>query len=291
MRRWSRSYVARNSLPWLARKYHLASVDDLRAFIASKRRMLDGGCGIGYTLQWFAEVNPTAEIVGYDFSPEAVKCATDATASYSNVRVVEASHLTVGQQLPNDYFDLVQSEGTVMCSGDPALAVQNLGALLAPGGTLMVHVYRRMGPVREATDDALMRVCRELGDYEQMWAFSRFFTEVARELYFARDENGERLTIDVPEFVAQVLDCKPGRQSMQQFLYEAICQCMWDWSGGHTTVEENTQEQFDWFAPALATRHTAAEVRGWFEAAGLRVTWLGDGAANAKGVSCLATKD
>jgi SAM-dependent methyltransferase len=195
VRRWSPAYVERNSLPWLARKYNLQSVDELREMVRGKQRILDGGCGLGYTLQFFAQTNPSAEIVGYDFSPEAVKYASEGVKAFPNVRVVEASHLSVAEVLPNDHFDLVQSEGTVMCSGDPALAVKNLGRLLAPGGTLMVHVYRKMGPVREATDDALMKVCRDLGDFEKMWDFSRFFTAVAEKLYKARDENGQPLTI------------------------------------------------------------------------------------------------
>jgi SAM-dependent methyltransferase len=282
--------VERNSLPWLAKKYNLPSVDALRAMVRTKRRILDGGCGIGYTLQFFAETNPSAEVAGYDFSPEAVKFAREGAAAFPNVNVFQSSHLTCSNDLPNDYFDLVQSEGTIMCSGDPGLAVKNLGALLAPGGTLMVHVYRKMGPAREATDDALMKTCRELGSYEKMWEFSRFFTEVAEKLFKARNHYGGQLEVEVPELISTALDCRPGPQSMQEFLYTAIFQCMWDWTGGHTTVEENTQEQYDWFAPALATRHTADEVRSWFEDAGLTVTWLGDGVANAKGVTCLATK-
>jgi len=265
-------------------------VEALRALVRSKSRILDGGCGIGYTLQFFAETNPQAEVVGYDFSPAAVEFATKGAAAFPNVRVVESSHLTCANDLPNGYFDLVQSEGTIMCSGDPALAVKNLAALLAPGGLLMVHVYRKMGPAREATDDALMKACRDLNDYPKMWDFSRFFTVVAEQLYKAKNDAGEPLTVDVPPVVAESLDCKPGPQSMQEFLYTAIFQCMWDWTGGHTTVDENTQEQYDWFAPALATRHTAAEVREWAEAAGLTVVWLGDAAANAKGVTLLATK-
>lgn len=275
------------------KKYNLSSIDELRALVRSKQRILDGGCGLGYTLQFFADTNPEAEVWGYDLSPEARKYATEGAKEYPNVKVVASSHLTCGSELPNNYFDLVQSEGTIMCCPDPGGAVRNLGQLLKPGGLMMIHVYRKMGPAREATDDALMKVCRELGSYEAMWEFSRFFTIVAEKLYKALDYNGGPLKIDVPPLIAKALDVQEGEQSMQQFLYEGIFQCMWDWSGAHDTVEENTQEQYDWFAPALATRHTAEEVRGWFEAAGLKVLWLGDGrngGANAKGVTCLATK-
>jgi SAM-dependent methyltransferase len=295
--------VEKNSLPWLAKKYNLPSVDALREFVRTKKRILDGGCGLGYTLQFFAQTNPDAEIWGYDLSPEARKWATEGLTPYVargvNAKVVASSHLTCGSDLPNDYFDLVQSEGTIMCCPSPADAVKNLAKLVAPGGTLMVHVYRKMGPCREATDDALMKTCRELGSYEAMWEFSRFFTEVARKLHGALDRDAmdslraKQLSIDVPERVAKALDCQAGEQSMQQFLYEAIFQCMWDWTGGHTTVEENTQEQYDWFAPAIATRHTADEVRSWFVDAGLTIQWLGDGrhtGANTKGVTCLGTK-
>lgn len=282
-----------NSLPWLVKKYNLGSLEELRELVRSKQRILDGGCGLGYTLQFFADTNPKAEVWGYDLSPEARKYAALGAKDYPNVKVVASSHLTCGDELPNDYFDLVQSEGTIMCCPDPGLAVQNLARLLAPGGLLMIHVYRKMGPAREATDDALMKTCRELGSYEAMWEFSRFFTVVAERLYKALDEHGQPLRITVPERVAQALDVQAGEQSMQQFLYEGIFQCMWDWTGGHDTVDGNTQEQYDWFAPHLATRHTAEEMQGWVEAAGLKLLWLGDGrngGANAKGVTCLATK-
>lgn len=114
VKRWSRDYVEKNSLPWLAKKYNLPSVDALRTLIRSKKRILDAGCGIGYTLQFFAETNPKAEVMGYDFSPKAVEFARKGAAEFPNVVVVEASHLSCAVFLPNNYFDLVQSEGTIM---------------------------------------------------------------------------------------------------------------------------------------------------------------------------------
>lgn len=68
---------------------------------------------------------------------------------------------------------------------------------------------------------------------------------------------------DIPE-----LEVKAGRYDLQRFVYYHILKCFWN---ERFTFDENNLINFDWYHPANAHRHTAKEVKGWFQGARLRL--------------------
>lgn len=190
------------------------------------RLVLDAGCGNGrYS---YLASSHGGRVFGVDLS-DAVDAAAENTAGLEDVQVVQGDifRLPFGPAT----FDVIFSIGVLMHTGDAALAVRRIRPLLAPGGSLSVHLYGKGNPIYELVDRGLRArtTRRSIPQLRRFTDRAHRIERVLSRLGLARIAN---------RFVR--LDPHP-----------------------HCT--------FDWYSAPIATHHTYAQVRGWFGELGLSV--------------------
>ena len=268
--------MARELHGWLLKRYGFGSGDEMRRFFGSHRRVLDAGCGAGFAAsawlsqEWNAESG--SEWVGLDIS-EAIDVARERLGVFPSTHFVQAD--LVHPPFRAESFDVVFSEGVLHHTPSTEEAFRALVSLLAPGGELMVYVYRRKAPIREFTDDYVRARLAEL-PADEAWEALRPLTRLGQALAELETE------IEVPEDVP-LLGIEAGRYDVQRLLYWHVAKLFWN---ADMTFEENNHLNFDWYAPRYAHRHTEDEVRSWYESAGLELTRLDvdDAGFTARGV-------
>lgn len=248
---------------WIVERYGFSDAADMRAFFAGRRRTLDAGCGAGFaSLAWMNDdwTDGSAEWVGVDIS-QAIDVARDQLGGFPGTHFVQADVLDL--PFREGTFDAIISEGVLHHTPSTERAFAALVPLLAPGGELMIYVYRQKAPVREFTDDYVRERLAAL-EPEAAWAAMRPLTRLAQALAELEVE------VEVPEDVP-LLGIPAGRYDVQRLLYWHFAKLYWN---ANLEFEENVHLNFDWYAPTYAHRHTEEEVLGWYEDAGLEVTHL-----------------
>lgn len=119
--------------------------------LASGAVVLDFGCGTG---RISAAIAPyVARVLGVDASPRMVDVARAAVAHHANAAVIQADCLSA---LRGDRFDVVlaiDSMPYVVQAGDANAFWEEAGALLNPGGTVLMMNYSYRGdPARDEED-------------------------------------------------------------------------------------------------------------------------------------------
>ena len=212
------------------------TADDVRG-----ATVLDAGCGMGRYLRVVAEQGAAAA-VGVDLS-RAVEAARDLTAEHPQVAVAQADLFRT--PFASGTFDRIYSLGVLDHTPDPRRAFLELARLLKPGGRIAVWVYHRERPALEKIMDAHRAVSRRL-PLPVLVALSRFMAPVGgwkRRLMASRVRPVARLGVALNVLTIGV--------SM------------------HPDPEVRVCDTLDWYAPRYLSRHTLAEVREWFLAAGL----------------------
>jgi SAM-dependent methyltransferase len=209
-------------------------------------RVLDAGCGMGRWLHFARQEG--ARIVGMD-----VSAAIDVAAQREGAAADFVQADLRQPPFPPESFDLVYSLGVVHHVSDPAAAVRTLAALVRPGGSLRLYVYRSLEDdplVRRAllgVVTALRRVTTRLPP-DALHAFSWMVAAVATSAFLVprrvlrRTSAGDRLTRGLP--LVQYTDV-PFRMLVA--------------------------EQFDRFGAPLEGRYRRDEVEAWLRGAGLEV--------------------
>jgi SAM-dependent methyltransferase len=263
---------------WLTKKYGFESPEAMRSFFASRRRILDAGCGSGLSSStWLDRDWPEAwegEWYGVDIST-AVDVARDRLGNIRGTRFVQADLM----QLPfrPRFFDTIFSEGVLHHTRSTEEALRSLVPLLAEDGVFLFYVYRRKGPVREFTDDYIRSQISGLPP-EEGWESLRSLTRLGQALAELKCE------VEVSEEVP-LLGIKRGRHDVQRLIYWHFAKLFWN---PQLSFEENLHVNFDWYHPAYAHRQTEEEVRGWCRANGLRIQWF---CAEESGISVRAVKE
>jgi len=241
---------------WILARNGFAGPREFAEWLSGRKRILDAGCGNGRVTALLAMHAPAdCEICGIDFASAAV--ATANLSDHANVQIAERDLLEDLSDLGR--FDLIYCQEVLHHTKDPRRAFANLAGLLAPGGEIAIYVYKVKAPVREFTDDFLRAKLAGL-PYEDAMQVARALTELGKRLSAIEQE------ITVPAI--DPLGIPAGTYPVQRLVYHFFMKCFWN---GELSFEENAVINFDWYRPQLASRHTLAEVRGWFEACGLAI--------------------
>jgi SAM-dependent methyltransferase len=203
-------------------------------------RVLDAGCGMGRYLRVAAEMG--ARAVGMDLS-WALLAARETTAGVGPVELVRGDLLR--PPFAPGSFDHIYSLGVLDHTPDPRRAFLALAGLLKPGGRIVIWVYPREKPAVERIMDAHRAVSTRL-PLGVLMALSRMAAPVGglkRRLMFGRSRLARRAGVALHALTIGV--------SM------------------HPDPEVRVCDTLDWYAPKFASRHTLAEVSGWFAEAGL----------------------
>jgi arsenite methyltransferase len=245
---------------WLLDRYGFESPEEMRSFFGERSCVLDAGCGAGFaTSAWMGDGwNEAGGMwIGADISA-AIDVARARLGRFDATHFVQADLL----QLPfrHGSFDAIFAEGVLHHTPSTRRAFEALVPLLAPGGELMIYVYRRKGPLREFADDYVRDLLAEMTP-EEAWEALRPLTKLAQAL--AELETEIEVLEDVP-----LLGILAGRYDVHRLIYWNVAKLFWN---PNLTFEENNHVNFDWYAPRYAHRHTGEEVRGWYAQAGLEV--------------------
>jgi len=219
--------------------------------------VLDAGCGSARFTQQLGE-HGVAAAIGVDIM-EAVDDAFLACRDLAHVHIVQAN---IGA-LPfrSQTFDYIWCRGVLHHTPDPAAGHRALSGLVKPGGTLYVWVYaRRFNPFRFVKDvldaigvtrlplPALFAICKAIA-YPSL---------VALTLY--------RAVRALPGLRAS------GARQQRTVRARGLREVQLTW--------------FDALAPQFDSRHTEAEVIGWFQRTGFeRIVALDEPKIGVRGVA------
>jgi SAM-dependent methyltransferase len=205
------------------------------------RCVLDAGCGMGRYLRIAAESSARL-IVGVDLSL-AVDAAHDSTRGLNNVAILRGDLLRL--PFPASSFDLIYSLGVIDHTPDPRAAFLALARLLKPGGRIVVWVY----PRERAIVETIMNLQRAVS--------TRLPLRVLEPLCRIAAPIGalKRRLMSSPRWLVQRLGVAIHLSTIGVSM--------------HPDPEVRVCDTLDWYAPRYLTRHTAEEVFGWFNEAGL----------------------
>jgi len=245
---------------WLIERYGFRDAGQMAAYFASRRYLLDAGCGGGFSARILLQDVPSPRYTGVDIS-EAVWVAREHFGDRARTAFVEADLLSL--PFKEASFDTIVSEGVLHHTPSTRAALVSLVPLLIPGGEILFYVYRTKAVVRELADDAIRDRIAPMPP-EQAWEEMRPLTALAKALADLRTE------VTVPEDVP-ALGIKAGTYDVQRLIYNGFCKLFWN---GAYSFEENLHVNFDWYHPRYAHRQTEHQVRTWCEELGLRITHM-----------------
>jgi len=245
---------------WILSKYGWGDQESFKKAMASKRNILDAGTGLGREMSNFCEVCRKGEVFGVDLS-DAVQGAYKTTKKYPNAHIIQGDLMNL--PFKKRSFDFIFSEGVLHHTPDTHKAFEVLIKFLAAKGEIAIYVYKKKGPIREFCDDYLRESTIRLSERE-CWEFSKKITNFGKAL------SDLQVEFEVPEDIP-ALEIKAGRYNLQRFFYYHIFKCFWN---ERFNFNENNLVNFDWYHPAHAHRHTAEEVKAWFQKSGLKLTHL-----------------
>lgn len=241
---------------WILSRNGFQTPDELRDFLKSKKRILDGGCGNGRVTALLHRYAPaTAEVVGIDLT--AAHVARENLAGLDRISTFAKDLL--GDLTDLGFFDFIYCQEVLHHTTDPKAAFLNLCGRLENGGEIAIYVYKLKAPLREYADDYIRDKISGL-PYDQAMEAMRGITELGRIL------SELDVKVKVPDI--DVLGIEAGEYEIQRMIYHFFLKCFWNPA---LKYEENVAINYDWYHPQLCTRHTLEEVEGWFADAKLRI--------------------
>jgi SAM-dependent methyltransferase len=243
--------------PWLIRRYGFSEIKDMTTYFMSRHRILDAGCGSGFSSSQWLTHNNRAQWIGVEIS-DAIDVAKQRLAGIPNTHFVQADIF----QLPfrASSFDTIFSEGVLHHTPSTEEAFKRLIPLLERGGEILFYVYRKKGPIREFSDDHIRELVSKLPP-EEAWNRLRPLTRLAETLAKLK------VNVEVPEDI-DYLDIKAGRYDIQRLIYWHFMKLFWN---DKMSFEENNHVNFDWYHPRYAHRQTESEIRHWCSETGLSI--------------------
>lgn len=191
----------------------------LRRLPGPALRILDAGCGTGFSTLKLAEANPDAEIVGIDFSEPSLTMAIqrlraaglDAKLVAGQIRLLQANL----EQLPDlGLFDYIHSSGVLHHLPNPEAGLAGLQRSLKPDGVAYFMVYSARARRSIADIQALLsqlwqdptdwqeglKLCRRffqnLPGHHPLKVFERQTLETAQQLLGPQAANSHAFLVD-----------------------------------------------------------------------------------------------
>lgn len=241
---------------WIVERNGFASLSDFSNHLRSAARILDAGCGNGrVTALLRTMVAERVEVVGID-----LVAADVARENFKGVKNTRFETRDLMDDLTDlGRFDFIYCQEVLHHTENPQLSFRNLRELLAPGGELAIYVYKQKAPVREFVDDYIRSRIAPMS-YEDAMVQCRQITEFGKAL------SDVGIKIKVPS--VECLGIDAGEYDLQRLIYHFFAKCYWN---GDLPQEESVLVNYDWYHPQTATRHSLAEVEGWFVAANLEI--------------------
>ncbi len=230
--------------------------DEFDRFMATRKMTLDAGTGVGSLAKLYATRTPGL-MFGIDIS-RSIDIAYEHLKHLTNLHLIQAD-LT---KLPfrKGTFDFVASDQVLHHTPSTEKSFRYLAEFLAPGGQIVIYVYKKKAPLREMADDYLRGITTKM-TWQECYEFSEQIALLGKTLSDLKTE--VKIEKDIP-----LLGIKAGTYDVQRFIYWNFLKCFWN---DKFDLRGNTIVNVDWYAPVYAWRHTPEEVEGWFRDAGLQI--------------------
>ncbi len=211
--RSAEQYFARHAIDWdRIRSLHVAEADVEQAILAAAdgkpiRALLDLGAGTGRMLQLFA--GRAQRMVGVDASPAMLQVAR-ANLAKSGVRGVELRQGDIyALPVERNAFDLVIIHQVLHYLDDPARALREAAAALAPGGRIVIvdfaphaieelrekQSHRRLGFSADEIETLMRDVGLDMTAHRDLPPADRDAAKLTVSLWVGRDR---RVVTDFP---------------------------------------------------------------------------------------------
>lgn len=243
---------------WIMERNGFKNGEELGAFLLSKKRILDAGCGNGRVTALLRNYsNPeTTEVVGIDLT--AADVASQNLEEYKNVNFFKKNLLDDLTDLGK--FDFIYCQEVLHHTGNARKGFDNLVRILEDNGEIAIYVYKQKAPAREFVDDYIREKLNGM-DYEHAMIHCRQITELGKAL------SGQNIKLQIP--AVDVLEIPSGEYDLQRFIYHFFAKIFWN---NEFNFEDNAVINYDWYHPQDCTRHTVEEVRDWYNQNGLAIT-------------------
>ncbi len=229
---------------WFLSLYGFESEEKLKAYLQTKKVIIDTGCGLGYKAALFARLAPDSLVIGIDIS-DAVALAAKNFGQLTNLYFIKGDIADTGLR-PNS-IDFVVCDQVIMHTEDPEKTFAHLAGITAAGGEFACYVYSRKALPRELVDDYFRKATHEVSS-EEMWAFSEQLTELGKRL------SELKVSFEAPDI--PLLGIKGGRYDIQRFIYWNFLKCFWKEDWGYDLSKSTN---YDWYAPSNARRFSKEE--------------------------------
>ena len=243
-------------------RWGLSAISEFYDFFPKRGTVLEVGCGSAHFASLYVpHLDPNVEWIGMDLS-SAIDIAR------TRIRPLkERSDFVQGDILQMPFaagsVDHVFARGVLHHTPSTEEAFHSCVSLIKTGGELTFLIYRRLGPIREFTDDHIRAFLSKLAPAEA-WRALEPLTKLGRALHAANAR------IDIPEDVPY-LDLPAGTYDLHALVYDHILKAYWNPDLDFETNQHNT---FDWYHPQFAFHHTEEEIRRWCEADGLEIMFI-----------------
>ncbi|MBI4647023.1 MAG: class I SAM-dependent methyltransferase [Bacteroidia bacterium] len=244
---------------WYLELYGFKNVDELKAFLVSKKVILDAGCGLGYKAEWFASLAPESIIIGMDFS-DSIYFASEKYQYLSNLFFVKGD--IADTKLKPSSIDYINCDQVIHHTENPEETFRHLSNILNINGEFACYVYAKKALPRELLDEYFREFSKKCS-LDDLWKMSEQLTVLGKTL----SELG--ITIDAPDI--PLLGIKGGRYDLQRFIYWNFLKCCWNEELGY---DISVASNFDWYAPSNAKRYSEEEFKNLIEINLLKIIYF-----------------
>jgi SAM-dependent methyltransferase len=208
------------------------------------KTVLDAGCGCGRFSQVVSDWG--VDVIGVDMAPHALKAAH---ANAPRAKLIQASLLDI--PIKSGSLDAAFSIGVLHHTSDPKASFMEVARTVKVGGELAVWLYS----------------CP--GTSEKILAAMDFFHDISKAC------PSDKLHEACKKHAVKLRNLYAGGWGELEQVVRI---------SNSPDDEECISDSHDWSAPQYRFWHTVPEVRGWFEAAGYDVTWVGSFPVSVKGI-------
>ena len=243
-------------------RWGLRAMSEFYDFFPRSGIVLEVGCGSAHFASLYVpHLARDVEWIGMDLS-SAIDIARERIRPLK-----ERSDFVQGDilQMPfaAESVDHVFARGVLHHTPSTEKAFRACVRVLRPGGELTFLIYRKLGPIREFTDDHIRAYLSKLPPAEA-WKMLEPLTKLGRALSEAK------VRIAVPEDIPY-LELPAGEYDLQRLVYDHILKAYWNPDLDFETNQHNT---FDWYHPQFAFHHTEDEIRRWCRSEGLEIAFI-----------------